>query len=131
MSDSRQIDFADRLSTAAKAKQALLEKARAKNPANDPEFAIRQAERIAASEARTARENERRAAKQAEREREAAEKAAAKAAAAEALAAQLAAEAAAREAERIEREVRAPLNEALAKLARDARYAARKSRKKG
>ena len=130
MSDSRQIDFADRLSTAAKAKQALLEKARAKNPVNDPEFAARQAERIAASQAREARETERRAAKQAEREREAAEKAAAKIAAAEALAAQQAAEAAAREAERIEREVRAPLNEALAKLSRDARYAARKARKK-
>jgi len=130
MSDSRQIDFADRLSTAAKAKQALLEKARAKDPANDPEFALRQAERIAASQAREAREAERRAAKQAEREREAAAKAAEKAAAAEALAAKQAADAAAAEAERIEREVRAPLNEALAKLARDARYAARKARKK-
>ncbi len=129
MSD-RQIDFADRLDVAAKAKQALLEKARAKDPTNDPEFAARQAERIAASQAREARESERRAAKQAEREREKTEKAAAKTAAAEALAAQQAAEAAAAEAERIEREVRAPLNEALAKLARDARYAARKSRKK-
>ena len=44
----RKIDFADRLETAAKAKQALLEKARAKDPANDPEFAARLAERAAA-----------------------------------------------------------------------------------
>ena len=41
----RNIDFNDRLETAAKAKQALLEKARAKDPANDPDFAKRQAER--------------------------------------------------------------------------------------
>jgi hypothetical protein len=49
MSD-RQIDFADRLDAAAKAKQALLEKARAKDPTNDPEFAARQAERVAAAQ---------------------------------------------------------------------------------
>ena len=48
----RKIDFADRLETAAKAKQALLEKARAKDPANDPEFAARLAERAAVAAAR-------------------------------------------------------------------------------
>ena len=51
----RKIDFADRLETAAKAKQALLEKARAKDPANDPEFAARLAERAAIAAARDAR----------------------------------------------------------------------------
>ena len=63
----RKIDFADRLETAAKAKQALLEKARAKDPANDPEFAARLAERAAIAAAREARETERRLAKQAGR----------------------------------------------------------------
>ena len=52
----RKIDFADRLETAAKAKQALLEKARAQDPANDPEFAARLAERAAIAAAREARE---------------------------------------------------------------------------
>ena len=33
------LTFADRLETAAKAKQALLDKARQKDPSNDPEFA--------------------------------------------------------------------------------------------
>ena len=41
----RNVDFGDRLATAAAAKQALLEKARAK--ANDPELARKQAERAA------------------------------------------------------------------------------------
>ena len=37
--------FNDKLETAAKAKQAQLERARAKSPLNDPDFARRQAER--------------------------------------------------------------------------------------
>src|ERR1700757_1195751 len=37
--------FNDRLQEQAKARAALLERARAKNPQNDPEFAARQAER--------------------------------------------------------------------------------------
>ncbi len=41
----RNVDFGDRLATAAAARQALLDKARAK--ANDPELAKRQAERAA------------------------------------------------------------------------------------
>ena len=56
----RNVDFGDRLATAAAAKQALLEKARAK--ANDPELAKKQAERAAIAAAREAREAERRAA---------------------------------------------------------------------
>ncbi|MCC7275938.1 MAG: hypothetical protein IT561_24945, partial [Alphaproteobacteria bacterium] len=46
----KETGFAERLDTAAKARQALLEKARARNPANDPGFAARQAEQIAAAE---------------------------------------------------------------------------------
>ena len=57
--------FADRQNVAAKARQDLLAKARKKNPANDPDFAARQAERAARAEAREARQAERRAAKEA------------------------------------------------------------------
>jgi hypothetical protein len=117
--------FTDRLETAAKAKQALLEKARQKDPANDPEFAARQAARIAAAREREERETERRNAKLAEQARVKAER--------EAEAARKAAEAAA-EAERIrlgKRPVSKPmLSEAEQKALRDARYAARKARKK-
>ena len=59
--------FTNRLSAAAKARQALLEKARANNPANDPGFTERQAARRALSVTREARAAERRAAKQAEK----------------------------------------------------------------
>ena len=54
--------FADRLGTAAKAKQAQLKKAKANNPANQPGFAERQAARRAASIAREERLKERKAA---------------------------------------------------------------------
>jgi hypothetical protein len=63
----RNVDFGDRLATAAAAKQALLEKAKAK--ANDPELLKKQAERAAVAAAREARENERREAKRAEEAR--------------------------------------------------------------
>ena len=74
------LTFADRLETAAKAKQALLEKARQKDPSNDPEFAARQAARIEAARIREERETEKRNAKLAEQakvkaEREAEQKA--------------------------------------------------------
>ncbi len=75
----RNVDFGDRLATAAAAKQALLEKAKAK--ANDPELIKKQAERAAVAAAREAREAERREAKRLEDERIAAELAAAKEAA--------------------------------------------------
>ena len=68
----RNVDFGDRLATAAAAKQALLEKAKAK--ANDPELLKKQAERAAIAAAREARENERREAKRAEEARIAAER---------------------------------------------------------
>src|ERR1700719_878836 len=70
----REKSFGDRLSEGAKAKQAQLERARAKSPANDPEFAGRQEGRRLAQLARTAREEERRKAKLAALEEAAAEK---------------------------------------------------------
>jgi len=111
-------DFNERLETAAKAKQALLEKMRANAPQNTPGFAERQAERIVLSDAR-----DKRKAEAAERKRaEAAQKA--EEAAAAALAAQRAAE----------EELNRKANEALAlkaqqKAGRDAKYAARQARR--
>lgn len=96
--------FADRLEAQAKAKQALLEKAKQKDPTNDPEFAARQQARLEAARIRDEREAERRRAVQQERERVRAERAAiaaAKAAeaAAKVEAARLAAEQARKDAE--------------------------------
>ena len=107
--------FADRIDTAAKAKQALLERARAKDPTKDPEFAARQEARLAAERARQEREEERRRAKRAEQEREAAERVARKEAAIKA------------EAERIQREQADSL--AAQKAALMARFGTRKGRK--
>ena len=119
------LTFADRLETAAKAKQALLEKARQKDPTNDPEFAARQAARVEAARIREERETEKRNAKMAEQAKVKAER--------EAEAARKAAEAEA-EADRIrsgKRPVSKPaLSDAEQKALRDARYAARKARKK-
>ena len=67
--------FNDRLNAAAKAKRALLDKARANGPANDPDFAERQAARREVSIAREARTAERKTAKLAEKIRLAEEKA--------------------------------------------------------
>ncbi len=111
--------FADRLDAAAKAKQALLERARAKDPTNDPEFMARQEARAAAARAREEREVERRNAKLAERERAIAERESKKA------------EAIAAEAEAAKRALRKQIEDlASQKATRDARYAARKARKK-
>ncbi len=108
--------FADRLDAAAKAKQALLERARAKDPTKDPEFAARQEARVAAARAREEREAERRRARQAAREQEAADRKARKEA-------QIAAEA-----ERIQREHAESL--AAQKAALMARFGTRKGGKK-
>jgi len=64
----------DRLDAAAKAKQALLDRVKAANPTNDPEFAARQEARLATARAREEREAERRRARVEAREREIAEK---------------------------------------------------------
>lgn len=118
--------FADRLTTAAKAKQALLERARANDPTKDPAFAQRQAERIAAAAAREARLAEQQAEREAAAAREAEERAAAEAA--RLLAEKLEAERL--EAERIAEGDRLVALAAQQKAERDARYAARKARKK-
>jgi hypothetical protein len=68
--------LAERQSTAAKARQAQLERVRLMAPANDPKFALRLAERRAAAKAREARLTERRAAKMREMEEEIAQAAA-------------------------------------------------------
>jgi hypothetical protein len=107
-------NFDDRISAAAAAKQALLERYRARPAADDPAVIEQQAALKAIADARDVRAAERKAAKEAEAARVAAELAARRTqeqiAAAEAKARQLALEA--------ER-----------KAARDARYAARKARK--
>ena len=116
---SRDTNFSDRLETAAKAKEAQLARARAKDPTKDPEFAARQEARAAAAYARQEREADRQIAKLAEREKESAERDARKA------------EEVALEAERAGRVTRQQaVNLAAQKAARDARYAARKARKK-
>ncbi len=51
--------FTDRLEEQAKARQALLEKAKQKDPTNDPEFAARQQARLEAARVREEREAER------------------------------------------------------------------------
>ena len=68
--------YTDRLEAQAKAKQALLDKAKEKNPLNDPEFAARQQARLEAARVREEREAERRRLRDEERERVRAERAA-------------------------------------------------------
>ena len=68
--------FTDRLEAQAKAKQALLEKAKKSDPTSDPEFAARQQARLEAARIREERDAERRRAKEQERERIRAERAA-------------------------------------------------------
>jgi membrane protein involved in colicin uptake len=110
--------FQDRLSAAAEAKKALLEKAKAKLNADDPATLERRAAREAVVKAR----NERIAAKEAERL--AAE--AARKAEEERIAAEKAAIAAA---EKAEREAREAAIAAERQAKRDAQIAARKGRK--
>ena len=108
--------FTDRLETQAKARQALLEKAKQaqpKDPASDPELAARQQARLEAARQREAREADRRRQRNEEIERQKTERLARAAARAEqerlaaeerkrkANDARLAAEAAAKEAARL------------------------------
>ena len=118
--------LSDRLGAAAQSRRTRLEQARANAPANDPGFAERQAARRAAGVAREARAAERKAAKLAEKAREAEEKAAEERARAIALVA----EQEAREAEVAEQTAREIDLAAERKAARDAKYAARKARRK-
>jgi hypothetical protein len=119
MNDKLKTGFADRLKTAAAAKQALLEKMRPKPAQIDPLHAERAD--LRAAELDAVRE-ERAAAKAAKRQ-------AAADAEIEIQRAQVAAEEAALELKRGERKQRKALSAADAKAARDAKYAARKARK--
>ena len=116
--------FGDRLSDAAKARAAMLEKARARMAALAESKPERDAERARIAADRAEREEQRRIEKEARQKREAEERAAAEAARLEA--ARLEAE----ERDRKANEEKNKLAQILAdqKAARDARYAARKSR---
>ncbi len=108
-------DFAERLSSAAKAKTAVLQKFLQKPGPDDPAFLERQAQQKALLEARDKRAAERKRARDLEAARKVAEQQAREA------------EEMARKAAQIERDL------ALAaerKAARDARYAARKARRR-
>lgn len=118
-------DFKERLTVAAKARKAMLERFRARPGLDDPAVAERRAAREAIHAAREVRLAERKAAREAEAARRATEKAAS-----DAVAAREAAEQAAREAEaKAEQAVRDAARDAERKAARDARYAARKARR--
>lgn len=115
-------DFADRLSSAAHAKMALLEKFRTQPGVNDPAFAEREAIRRATRIARDARAADRKAVREAQE--------AVRQAAQAALDAELAARQALEMHEAAEQAAREVALDAERKAARDARYAARKARKK-
>ena len=138
MSASRNTTLSDRLSTAAAAKQALLEKFKNRPAEDDPAEIERRAERARIAEARAARIAEKEALKKAEEDNRAAERAqkeaerlAAEAAIeAERLAAEqaIADEKAAREAAKSALIKQVVVDAAAQKAARDARYANRKAR---
>jgi len=121
-------NFADRQAAAAKARKAMAEKflANAKCDPNDPAVLEREAKRKAILEARTVRDAERARRKAEEAAAEAARKAAEEAARQE----QLRLDALASEAEEQRRREEQERLEYEKKLERDARYAARKERKK-
>jgi hypothetical protein len=107
-------NFDDRLSAAAAAKQALLERYRSRPSVGDPAWIEQQAALKAIADARDARTAERKAAKEAEAAR---------------VAAELAARRTQEQIAAAEAKARALAQEAERKAARDARYAARKARK--
>jgi hypothetical protein len=119
-------DFNERLSTAAKAKQASLEKFRARPRADDPAVVEQQAARLATSQARDTRKAAR-AAETARVEEEAIRHAAEEAARKATVEAEEVARKAAVEAEKAALEVTLEIER---KTARDARYAARKARQR-
>ena len=126
-------DFSERRNAANAAKLALLERFKAKPAADDPAVLAKQAERQAVLEAREKRAVEKEKLKQEKLAREAIERAEREAAAEAArIAAEEAAtaEARAREAQETERISRLLADEAAQKAKRDARYAARKSKKR-
>ena len=122
LSTPKENDFAERRSAALEAKKALLEKFKAKPDENDPAVQAKIAERKARAEAKEARAEAKRAEQALKAEQEAERLAA--------LEAEKAAEEAAKRAIADERVNRVVADEAERKAARDARYAARKQRKK-
>jgi hypothetical protein len=135
---SKHDTFADRQSTAASAKQALLEKFKNRPAEDDPAEIARRAERARIAEDRAARLSEKEALRKAEEDRRAAERkqkedarlAAEAAIEAERLAAEQAIidEKNARDAAKSALIKQVVIDEAAQKAARDARYAARKNR---
>ncbi|MDB5371356.1 MAG: hypothetical protein JWP20_2914 [Roseomonas sp.] len=122
MNPQKNDTFNDRLTTAAKAKEAMLERFRARPGPNDPAVLEQQAARKAIAEARDLRNAERKVAREAEAAKLAAEKEA-QAVVEKALEAERTALAAAEA-------VRAAALPAEQKAARDARYAARQARRR-
>lgn len=119
MAFAKRNDLNDRREAAENARKAMLERFKARPPADDPDVLAKQAERIAIAEAREKRRAEREAIRKAQEERLAAEK----------LASELA------ELQRKEEEARRRAEaEALViaaqKAARDLRYANRKTKKR-
>lgn len=115
-------DFNDRASSAAKARQALIEKFRARPGPDDPAVQAKIAERMAVAAARDVREAERKVAREAEAARLAVEEAERQAEAAR--------KALEKTQEELDRKVQLLALEGERKAARDARYAARKARKR-
>ena len=124
-------DLAERRKTAEAAKALLLDRFRARPPADDPEVVARAAERLAVAQAREARIAERERAAQARREEIEAARAARQRAREEAeaeAAAAAQAEVMARQKADLDRAGRVMADESARKAQRDARYAARKAR---
>ena len=122
--------FGDRLETQADARKAMLERFRARPGPDDPTVQARQAERASVAEARAIREEQRRIEREADAARRAAEKKAEEERlAAEELARQID-EMERKEREETERRAREENDETEKKAARDARYAARKAKKR-
>src|SRR4051812_39658257 len=115
MSGFKEPNFADRQKAAIEAKKNILAKFRAQPGPDDPAVKQRQAEREALAAQRTKAKEVRETEKAAQKQREAEE------------AAQAAAQAAREKEEAVEREAAL---EAEKKAARDARYAARKNKRK-
>jgi hypothetical protein len=130
----REKDIFERRNAASEAKRALLERFKARPDPDDPDVLARRAERQAILEAREQRNREkerlrkeREAIEAAERARREAEEAERRRIEAE----RLAAEARQREQEEVERIATELALDAERKAKRDARYAARKARKRG
>jgi hypothetical protein len=117
MKGYKEKSFSDRLSAAATARQAALDKFRARPAADDPAVIKRKEDRMAIARAREVRAAERQAAKEAEAAARAEREAIAKV------------EREARERrEAVEKVIRDAAEAAERKAQRDARYAARKAR---